>query len=125
VIYVLCEECEKQSICTKLCKEAEAWASQDKVSWSNEWILKKDEIENFSTEDEIEWSTDKSPELIDFSATKYHILSPRQKQVADLYFNYNLSQYEIANKLNISRSAVQFYMRKCILKLRKTYPKDI
>ena len=87
--------------------------------------MKKDEIENFSTEDEIEWNTEKDPDLIDFSATKYESLSPRQKQVADLYFNYNLSQYKIADKLAISRSAVQIYLRKSFPKFRKTYPNNI
>lgn len=120
MINVLCEKCLEKETCMKLCKEAEAYANLDKVSWPNEWVLTKDNIENFSNEDEIDWNTDEVMEeesLKNVAATTMAQLGGRKAQVVDLYFNSHLTYAQVASTLGISKGTVQGYLKRSYKKL--------
>lgn len=113
---VNCEECSKRPTCIKLCKEAEEYANQDHIKRTEEIRVPDPDI--FSNEDAIEWSTLPDPTMIDFTATKFDILSPRQRQVIDLFINYNLTQNQIASTLGLSRIMIRTYYSRALKKLR-------
>lgn len=116
---MLCQKCHSRVDCSALCAEAEKYVSQD-VRYQREQPISRARLglldEKISWE---EWAASQRDRVIewDFPAIDLSCLSLRQRQCLELHYFKGLPLERVAIRLSLSRSTVQVYVKRGLLKL--------
>lgn len=121
----LCTGCDDRDACVKLCKEAEEWASQDKVEkhWRMRYVGSLDRLDwlanHVSTLTLQEMQNEVELNLEDWKALKDCKLTKQQMQCMYLYYWEEDTQKEIGEKLGIKQQVVSQHIEYAKKKLTK------
>jgi DNA-directed RNA polymerase specialized sigma subunit len=114
----LCNKCDKRLTCSKICKIVEEYINQDYI---NQQELPIDDVDSYSTEDNILWENVKD----NFSIEHYNYLvdsyklTDKQKEILYMIFVEGKKQTDVAEVLKITKQSIRKHLLRIGIKLKK------